>query len=205
MARRRGRKARTKEAVAVVLQKAKRDVSESERLRHAIAAKFLGHGYAIHYEVGLNSGGRLRADVLGLSMGGIISIGEVKSSPADFKADKKWKRYIKYAHRFHFIFNEKTYEAVSELVPKGVGIWVVDSNNKVRSVQNCKQRAMSPKFNLLVVTRIAYRSADENSTTHKNALSVPSLLRKEVLLNLDKAHHAVVGAAIDKATHKILR
>jgi hypothetical protein len=146
--------------------------------------KFMPKGYAIHYEVGLNKSGRLRADIIALSMGGVITIGEVKSSVADFRNDKKWRKYLKYAHRFSFIFNENTYEKVKDEVPKGIGVYVVDANGNAKSVQNCKQREMGEAFNLQVVTRIAYRSATLKSMQHKNALTIPSLLLKDVQLRL---------------------
>lgn len=207
--RRKGKRARKNEAIARINTRlvdergVKRDVSESERLRHVMAMKHLGHGYAMHYEVGLNKNGRLRADIIAISVAGHISIGEVKSSVADFKKDTKWPSYIKYADRFHFILNEKTYAKVHELIPKHVGIFVVTDDNKVECRQRCKQREMSPTFRMKILARLAYRSATDAISQHSNALTKESLLKQELLLNLPKEVHAQVKDAFDKAIHKV--
>lgn len=43
-----------------------------------------------------------RADISGLDRSGNITIVEVKSSPADFRSDRKWPQYLDYCDRFFF-------------------------------------------------------------------------------------------------------
>jgi hypothetical protein len=51
-------------------------------------------------EVRLGNG--RRADILALDGGGRITIVEIKSSVADFRADAKWLEYLDYCDRFYF-------------------------------------------------------------------------------------------------------
>jgi hypothetical protein len=64
-----------------------------------------------------------RADVLVIGDDGSIAIVEVKSSPADYRADAKWADYLAWCDRFYF--------AVSaafplELLPDSVGLILAD-------------------------------------------------------------------------------
>ena len=43
-----------------------------------------------------------RVDLIALSKNGHISIVEIKSSPHDFRNDKKWTEYIEWADKFYF-------------------------------------------------------------------------------------------------------
>lgn len=57
-------------------------------------------GWRCLTEVPLGSGHR--ADVMGLDEGGRILIAEVKSSAADFRADRKWRAYLDHCDLFAF-------------------------------------------------------------------------------------------------------
>lgn len=63
---------------------------------------YVDKNFSVHLEVGLNSGGKLRADVVALNTKGKIVIVEIKSSWADFATDKKWRKYLDYCHKFYF-------------------------------------------------------------------------------------------------------
>ena len=43
-----------------------------------------------------------RVDLFALGRDGRCVIVEIKSSPADFRADRKWQEYLAYADRFYF-------------------------------------------------------------------------------------------------------
>jgi len=65
-----------------------------------------------------------RADVIALAPDGALTIVEIKSSVADFRADQKWPDYQDFCDRFYF--------AVPETVPLGilppeVGLIMADS------------------------------------------------------------------------------
>ena len=65
-----------------------------------------------------------RADIIALAPSGSLTIVEIKSSVADFRADRKWPDYEDFCDRFYF--------AVPETVPAGIlpedrGLIVADS------------------------------------------------------------------------------
>ncbi len=43
-----------------------------------------------------------RADLLALDRSGLITLVEIKSCRADFRADRKWQHYLEYCDRFYF-------------------------------------------------------------------------------------------------------
>ncbi|HVH82458.1 MAG TPA: MmcB family DNA repair protein, partial [Stellaceae bacterium] len=57
-------------------------------------------GYASLLEFPLANG--RRADILALGRSGELCIVEIKSSVADFRADRKWSAYRDFADRFYF-------------------------------------------------------------------------------------------------------
>jgi hypothetical protein len=57
-------------------------------------------GFATLREFKLGTG--RRADVVGLSARGTIAMVEVKSTPADFRADDKWLEYVPFCDAFSF-------------------------------------------------------------------------------------------------------
>jgi hypothetical protein len=137
----------------------------ANQLRDVAALYFASKNYAVHFEMGLNSGGSLRADVLALNMQCELIIAEVKSSIADYKSDKKWHNYKLYSDKFYFVFYVDVYEKLklSNSLPKDCGILVVSSNKDIACKQKVKHELISDndiRFNLIV--RMAYRSADKN-------------------------------------------
>jgi len=64
-----------------------------------------------------------RADVLGISEQGEITIVEVKSSVADFQSDHKWTDYLEFCDRFYFAVGT---DFLQELIPAEVGLMVAD-------------------------------------------------------------------------------
>lgn len=114
--------------------------------------------WVVGSEVGLCKHGRLRADILAASMGSHLVVVEVKSSVGDFRADKKVLNYIHYCDRLYFAFSDIVYAKVKHLIPKGVGVFVVNSKTfgcriKVRA----KWHEVEAKVRLNVVTRMAYK------------------------------------------------
>jgi hypothetical protein len=69
-------------------------------IQRGVVRLLLQHGLACVTELPLPNG--RRADVAGLSDQGQISIVEIKSSVADFRADNKWPDYREYCDRLFF-------------------------------------------------------------------------------------------------------
>jgi len=85
------------------------------RLLHA-------HGYCVVSELPLASG--RRADLVALGAGGDIWIVEIKSSVADFRADRKWTDYRAHCDRLFFA---TCVEVPCEIFPKDAGLIVADA------------------------------------------------------------------------------
>jgi hypothetical protein len=119
---------------------------------------------AVSFEVGLVKRGRLRADVLGINLKRNVVVIETKSSPADFKSDKKWHKYMPLCTQFYFMMDVPTYNKVHRLIPEdsGAGIMVVGSSLRMMIVRNAKQRQLSESQILDLSLRLNYRSADRN-------------------------------------------
>jgi hypothetical protein len=79
-------------------------------------------GYASLLEFPLANG--RRADIIALGRGGELAIVEVKSSTADFRADRKWVEYRDFADRFYFAVPNNFPMA---LIPEDCGLIVADS------------------------------------------------------------------------------
>jgi hypothetical protein len=79
-------------------------------------------GYASLLEFPLANG--RRADVLALGRTGDLIIVEIKSSVADFRADRKWTHYREFADRIYFAVPN---EFPVLLIPEECGLMVADS------------------------------------------------------------------------------
>jgi hypothetical protein len=79
-------------------------------------------GYASLVEFPLANG--RRADVLALGKAGDLLIVEIKSSVADFRADRKWGDYREFADRLYFAV-PNAFPAL--LIPEECGLMVADA------------------------------------------------------------------------------
>ena len=86
----------------------------TSRLLHA-------HGFSVVSELPLASG--RRADLVALDRNGDIWIVEIKSSVADFRADRKWTDYRLHCDRLYFA---TTLEVPCEIFPADAGLIVAD-------------------------------------------------------------------------------
>jgi hypothetical protein len=78
-------------------------------------------GYASLVEFPLANG--RRADILGLGKAGDLVLVEIKSSVADFRADRKWANYRDFADRFYFAIPSHFPHV---LIPEDCGLMVAD-------------------------------------------------------------------------------
>jgi len=80
-------------------------------------------GFAVIGEAPLPNG--RRADLIALAPDGMLRIVEVKSSRADFRADRKWGDYLDYCDRFYFA---APVELDAALFPLEAGLIVADAH-----------------------------------------------------------------------------
>lgn len=67
---------------------------------------------------------RRRVDVFGMDAGGLIVIVEVKTSPEDFRADRKWPEYQDFCDHFFFAVPESF---PAQILPEGCGLLIADA------------------------------------------------------------------------------
>ena len=110
-------------------------------------------GYASLVEFALANG--RRADILALGRGGDLAIIEIKTSVADFRADRKWTEYRDFADRFYFAV-PKLFPVA--LIPEECGLIVADAFS-ASVVRDGSSRILAPGRRRAVTLRFALTAA----------------------------------------------
>jgi hypothetical protein len=112
-------------------------------------------GFAVIGELPLPNG--RRADLVALAPDGALRIIEVKSSRADFQADRKWTDYRDYCDRFYFAAPA---ELDTGLFPADAGLIVADAHGgmltreaPILRLAPASRRAMLVRFGALAAER----------------------------------------------------
>ncbi|UYW29086.1 MmcB family DNA repair protein [Methylorubrum extorquens] len=113
-----------------------------------------------------------RADVIALCGAGRLTIIEIKSSVADFRADRKWPDYRDYCDRFFFAIPETVPES---LIPEECGLIVADSFGAA-ILREPPDHPLSPARRKSVTLRFAHAAA---GLLH--ALADPGAIREGAL------------------------
>ena len=118
-------------------------------------------GYASLVEFPLANG--RRADVLALGKAGDLIIVEIKSSVADFRADRKWSAYREFADRLYFAVPN---DFPTLLIPEECGLMVADAfgaallrTGAPQPLAAARRRALTLRFAVTAATRLR-RSLD---------------------------------------------
>lgn len=113
-------------------------------------------GFASLVEFPLANG--RRADIFALGKSGELIIVEIKSSVADFRADRKWTSYKDYADRLYFAVPN---EFPSLLIPEDCGLIVADGfgaavlrHGAATPLVAARRRAVTLRFALAAATRL---------------------------------------------------
>jgi hypothetical protein len=113
-------------------------------------------GFASLLEFPLANG--RRADILALGRGGELAIVEIKSSVADFRADRKWAEYRDFADRFYFAVPKPFPIA---LIPEDCGLIVADAfaaslirDGSLHVLAPSRRRAVTLRFALTAAARL---------------------------------------------------
>jgi hypothetical protein len=133
-----------------------RDVLTGALLARGVCRAFYQLGYASLLEFPLANG--RRADILALGRTGDLVIVEVKTSIADFRADRKWVQYRDFADRFYFAV-PKSFPAA--LIPDDCGLIVADAfaaallrDGKPGGLAPGRRRARTLRFALAAAGRL---------------------------------------------------
>ncbi len=100
-----------------------------------------------------------RADLFALGRDGRCVIVEIKSSPADFRADRKWRDYPPFADRFYFAVDAGF---PRDLLPPEEGLILADRFEGTilreateRPLPAARRRALTLRFARLAAIRLA--------------------------------------------------
>src|SRR5216683_856137 len=125
-------------------------------LARGVCRELQQHGYASLVEFALANG--RRADVMALGRAGEIAIVEVKSSLADFRADRKWPEYWEFCDRLYFAVAA---EFPRDLLPAECGLIVADPfgaavlrEAPMRALNAARRRAVTLRFARLGAQRL---------------------------------------------------
>jgi hypothetical protein len=113
-------------------------------------------GYVSLMEFPLASG--RRADILALGKLGDLVIVEIKSSVADFRADRKWTAYRDFSDRLYFAVPNEFPRA---LIPDECGLMVADSfgaamlrESSTTKLDASRRRALTMRFARVAASRL---------------------------------------------------
>jgi hypothetical protein len=125
-------------------------------LARGVCRAFEQLGYASLLEFPLANG--RRADILALGRSGDLVIVEIKSSVADFRADRKWAQYRDFADRFYFAV-PKIFPMA--LIPEDCGLIVADAfaaslirDGNANGLAPGRRRALTLRFALAAAARL---------------------------------------------------
>ena len=104
-----------------------------------------------------------RADVVALNNEGALLIVEIKSSIADFRADRKWRDYAAHCDRLYFAISA---DMPADIMPEEAGLIVADAYGAeilreatARSIASATRRAVLLRFAQAAADRL-HRLAD---------------------------------------------
>jgi hypothetical protein len=113
-------------------------------------------GYASLVEFPLANG--RRADIIALGRNGDLNIVEIKSSVADFRADRKWGAYREFADRLYFAVPN---DFPALLIPEECGLIVADAfgaavlrHGALMPLPAARRRALTLRFARRAATRL---------------------------------------------------
>ena len=116
-------------------------------------------GYGTLAEVTLATGRRV--DIMAIHRTGEILIVEIKSSPADFRADRKWQEYLPYCDLFAFAVAPDFPHA---LLPETPGLIVADAYGATElrpaprtPLAAARRKALTIRFGLVAAARLQRR------------------------------------------------
>jgi hypothetical protein len=136
---------------------AENDTPNAQRLARGICRALSALGYGALTEFPLNNGRRV--DVIAVSGGGDIVIVEIKTSTADFRADRKWSEYLDYCDAFYFAVPASFPVA---LLPEDCGLIIADDYGAeilrqapARILNGSRRRAQTLRLAVAAMQRLA--------------------------------------------------
>ena len=97
-----------------------------------------------------------RADIVAVNGDGEVLIVEIKSSPADFRADRKWRNYAACCDRLYFAISDRTPAAI---MPAEAGLILADPYG-AEVLREADFQRMASASRRAVLLRFAQAAAD---------------------------------------------
>jgi hypothetical protein len=130
------------------------DSSPAQTICRGVCRSLAELGHASLTEFPLANG--RRADVIALGRGGELVIVEVKSSVADFRADRKWREYWEFCDQLYFAVAG---DFPRELIPEECGLIVADGFGAA-TLREATTRPLAAARRKAVTLRFARAAAD---------------------------------------------
>lgn len=134
------------------------------------------HGYSVYLELGVETLGSRRADVLALNHEPELLLVEVKSCAADWRQDTKWMEYVDSCNRMYLAISDKFYrskvgkDAVEAMRDKGCGVMVINKDAETLKVKvKAVRREIESNHLQFLLTRMAYRGGQHIELTATQA------------------------------------
>lgn len=141
------------------------------RIKQAVRNYYTRKKRAVNEELVLKKRPRLRADLYITAFNWYTVIAEVKSCPADFRADNKtgkWRGYLDYCNQFYWAVTQSTYTKIKDDIEPGCGVLIVDVDKLTVKV---KKKAKRSSYDLHadkdLAIRILFRNADHTRLKRK--------------------------------------
>jgi hypothetical protein len=128
--------------------------SEAAAIARGVRRFLRAQGYSTITELPLSDG--RRADIVALRDDGTILIVEVKSSVADFRADRKWRDYAAHCDRFYFAISEAIPAAI---MPEEAGLILADRFGAA-TLRDAAPHPLAPATRRAMLLRFAGAAAD---------------------------------------------
>jgi hypothetical protein len=131
-----------------------RQSEAATRIARGVRRFFRAAGYATLTEMPLASG--RRADLVALAADGALVIVEIKSSLADFRADRKWADYRSHCDRLYFAIDLAT---PVEVMPQDAGLILADAFG-AEILREAPDHPLAPATRKSMLLRFARLAAD---------------------------------------------
>lgn len=122
------------------------------KVRRGVGRLLRELGHAVVPELILGSG--RRADLVGIDERGEVTIVEIKSCLADFRADAKWHHYLSACDRFYFATTPET----GDVFPPDEGLIVTDGYD-AEVMREARVRRLAAPARRAMTLRIAQTAA----------------------------------------------
>ena len=139
-------------------------------LARGVCRALAAHGVSALTEFTFKDG--RRADVIGLTGDGGVSVVEVKSSRRDFLGDGKWPAYTAFCDRFYFAVPA---DFPRDLLPADCGLWIADAYHAelvreapTHKLNAARRRAVTLRFAQVASQRLL-RASDPNGVPERMA------------------------------------